>query len=93
MATETDLLAFGKNSRGELDPSCAATFGTIMETLGKNSQTLMVQSHNTLIQDFLNLFIEYHDSQNKKDLAGLLQRQNLEQLVQRAETAGEDIAN
>jgi hypothetical protein len=40
MENKTELLAYGK----------------IMEVLGSNSQTLMIEPHNTLIQDFLKLF-------------------------------------
>lgn len=41
-------------------------FSTMVEVVAKNSQTLFVKSHNQLLQDFLKLFDEYHESQDNK---------------------------
>jgi len=40
--------------------------GKIMEVLGKNSQTLMIESHNKLVLDFLKLFDNHHVPQKEE---------------------------
>lgn len=40
--------------------------GKIIEVLGKNSQTLMIESHNKLVLDFLKLFDNHHISQKEE---------------------------